>query len=51
MSHNAHEVCDKSSLSTSNIPTHSQSELAFDAVHFSLVNASPDLVFSVRSCA
>ncbi|KAG1862311.1 hypothetical protein F4604DRAFT_1929658 [Suillus subluteus] len=31
-----HEVCDKSSSSTSNVPTHSQSELAFDAVHFSL---------------
>jgi ATP-binding cassette subfamily D (ALD) long-chain fatty acid import protein len=33
----------KSSSSTSNQPTHSQSELAFDAVHFPLVNASPGL--------
>jgi ATP-binding cassette subfamily D (ALD) long-chain fatty acid import protein len=36
----------KSSSSTSNalgLPTHSQSELAIDAVHFPLVNASPGL--------
>lgn len=33
----------KSSSSASNQPTHSQSELAFDAVHFPLVNASPGL--------
>lgn len=33
----------KSSSSTPNQPTHSQSELAFDAVHFPLVNASPGL--------
>ncbi|KAG1862313.1 ABC transporter transmembrane region 2-domain-containing protein [Suillus subluteus] len=37
---------DKSSSSTSNalgLPTHSQRELAIDAVHFPLVNASPGL--------
>ncbi|KAG2032806.1 ABC transporter transmembrane region 2-domain-containing protein [Suillus americanus] len=37
---------DKASSSTSNalgLPTHSQSELAIDAVHFPLVNASPGL--------
>ncbi|KAG1763325.1 ABC transporter transmembrane region 2-domain-containing protein [Suillus occidentalis] len=33
----------KSSSSASNQPTHSQSELAFDAVHFPLVNASSGL--------